>query len=256
MTKDSIGTIDGPIARIDLAEPHRGSPLSLETVALLADAITEAEAADCRILVISSTGRAFSVGGDIKAFAAAPDPGVYIDELASAVHAVILRLHGMDAIVISVVKGVAAGAGFPLAAAADLVLASASATFTMVYNKIGLTPDGGSSLLTSTFGLHRTLYLALLNPLMTAAEAHQAGLVSAVYPDGEIDAELERVLDTLRSGSRSAQVATKRLLRHRVLSEAGRDLDIEKQTIVGAANSPDGREGVQAFLGKRAPEFR
>ncbi len=256
MNEESIVRIDGPVARIDLAQPHRGSPLSLETVALLADAVGAAEAADCRIVVLSSTGRAFSVGGDIKSFAAAPDPGAYIDELASALHAVILRLHGLDAVVISVVKGVAAGAGFPLAAAADLVLASESATFTLAYNKIGLTPDGGSSLLTSTFGLHRTMYLALLNPLLTAAAAHQAGLVSAVHPDAEIDAELERVLGTLAAGSRSAQVATKRLLRHRATGDAARDLDIEKLTIAGAANSPDGREGVQAFLDKRAPEFR
>lgn len=256
MTDDSIVMIDGPVARIELAEPHRGSPLSLETVALLADALTSAEAADCRIVIISSTGRAFSVGGDIKAFAGAPDPGAYIDELAEALHQVILRLHGLNAIVISVVKGVAAGAGFPLAASADLVLASSSASFTLAYNKIGLTPDGGSSLLTSTFGLHRTMSLALLNPLMTAAEAYQAGLVSAVHPDDEIDAAVEQVIDTLRSGSRSAQVATKRLLRGRSMVDAGGDLDIEKATIARAANSPDGREGVQAFLEKRAPEFR
>jgi len=256
MTDGSIVRIDGPVARVDLAEPHRGSPLTLETVARLADGVGSAEAADCRIVVISSTGRAFSVGGDIKAFAAAPDPGAYIDELAQALHDVILRLHGMDAIVVSLVKGVAAGAGFPLAAAADLVLASDSATFTLAYNKIGLTPDGGSSLLTSTLGLHRTMYLALLNPLMTAAQAHQAGLVSAVYPDEEFDSEVQHVIDTLAAGSRSAQVATKRLLRHRATGDAEHDLDLERRTISAAANSPDGHEGVRAFLAKRAPEFR
>ncbi|MET3803355.1 2-(1,2-epoxy-1,2-dihydrophenyl)acetyl-CoA isomerase [Nakamurella sp. UYEF19] len=255
MPTDLLIHIDGSAAWIELAEPQRGCPLNLRTVAQLAAAIAGARAADCAVVVLASSGRAFSVGGDIKDFAAAADPGAYIDELAHALHAVILELHALDAIVISVVQGVAAGAGFPLAAAADLVIAGESATFTLAYNKIGLTPDGGSSLLTSTLGFHRTMALALLNPLMTASEAHSAGLVSAVHPDGEVTAAVRAVVETLLAGSRSAQVGTKRLLRGRALPLTGSDLDLEASRISAAADGPDGREGVRAFVEKRAPHF-
>ena len=97
----------------------------------------------------------------------------------------------MDAVVVSAVHGTAASAGVPLAAAADVVLAGASAQFTLAYTKIGLSPDGGSSLLTASLGLHRTLHLALLNPVLTAKQAQSAGLVAEVHPDDELDVAVD-----------------------------------------------------------------
>ncbi len=91
----------------------------------------------------------------------------------------------------------AAGAGVPLAAAADVVLAGASARFTLAYTKIGLSPDGGSSLLTAPLGLHRALHLALLNPVLTAQQAQAAGLVAEVHPDDELDAAVDLVVTQL-----------------------------------------------------------
>ena len=136
-----------------------------------------------------------------------------IDDLAETLHRAVSDLQRLDAVVVSVVQGVAAGAGVPLAAAADLVLAGASARFTLAYTKIGLSPDGGSSLLTASVGLHRALHLALLNPLLTAEQAREAGFVAQVHPDDELDAAADALVATLLAGSRSAQVAAKHLLR-------------------------------------------
>ena len=155
----------------------------------------------------------------------------------------------------AVVQGIAAGAGVPLAAAADIVLAGASARFTLAYTKIGFSPDGGSSLLTASLGLHRALHLALLNPVLSAADAQAAGLVAEVHPDDELDAAADRVVAQLLAGSRTAQVAAKRLLREVALPGAEAALRRETLSVRACAAGPDGREGVDAFLAKRAPEF-
>jgi len=253
--EDLVLHIQGPVARLELAEPSRGSPLNLETVGQLAAALERVRDADAHVLVLRSRGNRFCVGGDLAAMASAADPSTYVEALADLLHEVIDGLHRLDGVVVSVVQGVAAGAGFPLAAAADIIVAGRSATFTMAYTKVGLTPDGGSSLLTATLGLHRTLYAALLNPVLTANEAHVAGLVSSVQPDDAVDDEVERMVATLLTGSRRAQVEAKRLIRRQAMMDPRTALQVEALTIRAAAGGPDGREGIQAFLDKRRPDF-
>ncbi|MEV6638653.1 enoyl-CoA hydratase-related protein [Amycolatopsis sp. NPDC051371] len=215
----------------------------------------QARTDDAHVVVLSAEGRAFSVGGDVSAFAAADDVGVLVDNLADALHRTISDLHRMDAVVVAVVQGIAAGAGLSLVAAADLVLAGASARFTLAYTKLGFSPDGGSSLLPASLGLHRALRIALLNPVVTAEEARELGLVAEVHPDDELEAAAEEVVRRLASGSRAAQVATKRLLRETAMPAAEVALRREAVSIRARAASPDGREGVAAFLEKRPPKF-
>lgn len=247
-------TQENRIARITL-RGEQGNPLDQATMSELAHAVRRARADDVHIVVLSSQGRAFSVGGDVSAFAAADDTEQMVDDLAETLHRAISDLHRMNAIVVSVVTGAAAGAGLALAAAADLVIASTSAKFTMAYTGIGFSPDGGSSLLPATLGLHRALRLALLNPVLTAEEAHQVGLVAYLCEDDAIDAHVEQIVQQLRAGSRSAQVAAKRLMRETATPGAEAALRRETLSIRTLADSPDGREGVAAFLEKRTPKF-
>jgi 2-(1,2-epoxy-1,2-dihydrophenyl)acetyl-CoA isomerase len=243
------------VARISLADGNRGNPLNQATVDELARAVRQARADDVHVVVLSAQGRAFSVGGDVSAFAAAEDTEQLVDDLAESLHRVVSELHRMDAVVVSVVHGTAAGAGVSLAAAADLVVAAASARFTLAYTKIGFSPDGGSSLLTASIGLHRALQLALLNPVVSADEARAMGLVAQVHPDEALPAAVEEVVSLLLSGSRTAQVAAKRLLRETATPGAEAALRRETLSIRARAASPDGREGVAAFMEKRAPRF-
>ena len=238
-------------ARITMTAPDTGNPLDPEMAAELLRAVRRARADDARVVLLRSQGRAFSVGGDVGAFAAADDRELLVDDLAETLHRTISDLHRMDAIIVSAVQGIAAGAGVPLAAAADVLLAGASARFTLAYTKIGLSPDGGSSLLTASLGLHRALHMALLNPLLTSEQAQAAGLVAEVHPDDELDAAADRVVAQLLAGSRTAQVAAKRLLREVAVPWAEGALRRETLSIRSCAASPDGREGVDAFLGKR-----
>ncbi|MFB7085244.1 enoyl-CoA hydratase/isomerase family protein [Streptomyces sp. NPDC056296] len=243
------------IARICLRGGARGNPLDQATVDALAHSVRRARADQAHVVVLSSAGPAFSFGGDVSAIAAAEDTEQTVEDLAESLHRIVSDLHRMDAIVVSVVRGTAAGAGVPLAAAADLVLAGSSARFVLAYTNIGFSPDGGSSLLTASIGLHRALHLTLLNPVLSAAEALSMGLVTQVHPDEQLDSAAEEVVRLLRAGSRTAQVASKRLLREAATPGAEAALRRETLSVRARAASLDGREGVAAFLAKRAPDF-
>lgn len=243
------------VARIQLTNADRGNPVNQAFVDALATAVRQARADDAHVVVLSALGRAFCVGGDVSAFASTDDVEHTVDNLADSLHRTVSELHRMDAVVLSVVQGTAAGAGVALAAAGDLVIAAESAKFTLAYTKLGFSPDGGSSLLTASVGLHRALNLALLNPVLSAREAHTMGLVAQVHADDELPAAVEDVIATLRAGSRTAQVATKRLLREAATPGAEAALRQETLSIRTCAASPDGREGVAAFLARRTPQF-
>ena len=242
-------------ARITLSDGDGGNPLNRAMVDQLSDAVRRARGDDARVVLLRSEGRAFSVGGDVRAFAAAEDRERFVDDLAESLHRIVSDLHRMDAVVVCAVQGMAAGAGVPIAAAADVVLAAESARFTLAYTKLGYSPDGGSTLLTASIGLHRALHLALLNPVLSAAEAMAAGLVAQVHPDEELDAAVERVVTQLLAGSRTAQVAAKRLLRETATPMAEGVLRRETLSVRAAAAGPDGIEGVDAFLAKRPARF-
>jgi 2-(1,2-epoxy-1,2-dihydrophenyl)acetyl-CoA isomerase len=245
----------GDAAWILLDRPESGNVIDLRFVRELWDCVRQARHEDVGVVVLASTGTAFSVGGDLRAFAGSEDMPGLVEELADSLHRSISALHQLDAVVVAGVPGTAAGAGVALAAAADIVLASDTATFTLAYTRVGLSPDGGSTLLVASLGLHRALRLALLNPTLTADEAREAGLVAEVHAQGELAAALQRTVDALTAGSRTAQVGAKRLLREQALPSAEAALRRETDSIRRAAGTADAREGVIAFLAKRPPRF-
>lgn len=242
-------------ARITLADPERGNSVNPDSVAGLLAALRRADADGARVVVLASTGRFFSVGGDLGGFGGAEDMGGYIDDLADALHRCVSEIQRSRAIVVAAVQGMAAGAGFPLAAAADVVVAADTAKFTLGYTKIGLSVDGGTSLLVHSLGLHRTLRLALLNDVLTAAEARDAGLVARVVPAEGLAATVDELAATLAAGPAGALSAAKRLLRDAADAAPEARLRAEALAIRACAASPDGREGVTAFLEKRPPVF-
>lgn len=243
------------VARITLVDAERGNPINPTSVVELGAAVRGAVAARARVIVLASTGRFFSVGGDLAGFAGADDMGAYIDDLADALHRVVSDLQRSDAVVVASVQGGAAGAGFPLAAAADVVVAARSATFTYAYTRVGLSPDGGSSQLVHTLGLHRALRLALLNDRLTAQEAYDAGLVARVVDDAELESATEEVVALLAAGAPGAQARAKRLLRDAAEASPEARLRAEALGITAQARGPEAAEGVAAFVAKRSPRF-
>jgi 2-(1,2-epoxy-1,2-dihydrophenyl)acetyl-CoA isomerase len=242
-------------AWILLDRPESGNAVNLAFVDELWECVREARRADLGVVVLATTGAAFCVGGDLRAFAAADALPELVEDLADGLHRVISELHRLDAIVVAAVQGAVAGAGVALATAADIVLASQSATFTLAYTRVGLSPDGGSSLLVASLGLHRALQLALLNPTLTAEQARDLGLVAEVHTDDAFPEAAQASVDRLVAGSRGAQVAAKRLLRGQAHLAPETAMRLEARSITASAGTADAREGIDAFLARRPPRF-
>lgn len=212
---------------------------------------------EIRAVLMTGTGAMFCAGGDLKSFAGqgAALPA-HLKEVTAYLHAAISRFSWMDAPVIAAVNGTAAGAGMSLVCAADLAVAARSAVFTMAYTKAGLVPDGSATFyLGRVVGLHRAMELALTNRLLTADEACAWGIVNRVADDAEMMAEAGRLAADLAAGPTAAFGRTKRLILQGTTESLESQMERETRGIAAAAASADGREGVQAFLEKRAPRF-
>ena len=158
--------------------------------------------------------------------------------------------------VVAVVQGPAAGVGASLALACDVVLASEKAFFMLAFTKIGLMPDGGASaLIAASVGRHRAMRMALLAERIPAAEAYEWGLVTAVYPADQLDAEVDKVVATLASGPVAALRKTKHAINAATLVELEAALEREKQGQLVLLESNDFREGTRAFQQRRAAKF-
>jgi 2-(1,2-epoxy-1,2-dihydrophenyl)acetyl-CoA isomerase len=244
------------VARLTLNSPDTGNALNLEMATSLAQAAQGLRGSDVGAVILSGAGKAFCVGGDLNYMRDADEVGDAVLRLATQFHAGLEALTALDAPVITAVRGAAAGGGMSLAIAGDIVLAADSARFTMAYTAIGFSPDGGSSwTLPRLVGLRRATELMLLNERLDAARAQELGLVTRVVGDDALDSTAEELARRLADGPTAAHGAVKRLLRETATREFSAQLGEEARTIAALAASSDGREGVAAFLDKRAPHF-
>ena len=248
--------VSGAVAKITLNRPKAANAINLALAKDLAYAAMECdENPEVRAIVITAEGRFFSAGGDLGSFGEAGDKApLLLKEITTYLHAAVSRLARTNAPVITAINGTAAGAGFSLACAGDLAIAAESATFTMAYTGIGLTPDGSSTYyLPKLIGARRSLELMLTNRRLSAQEALDWGLVNKVVPDQELASETSALATRLASGPTLAFGRTKDLVR------AGRDLEaqmeLETRAIADSARSADGAGGIKAFLAKEKPTF-
>ena len=158
--------------------------------------------------------------------------------------------------VIAAVEGPAAGAGFSLALACDLIVAAEDAKFVMAYVKIGVSPDGGGSYTLASL-LPRQLAFELLatGDTITATRLHNLGVVNHVTPaGGALDAAV-KIAERLAQGASVAQGRIKRLVGSAAEAHFSAHLDLERDNFAQALFEPEAREGIAAFLEKRKPDF-
>lgn len=252
-------TLDAGVLTLTLNRPEQGNAIDM---ALASDLLDTARAAASdpavRCVVITGAGRMFCVGGDVSGFVAAGnEAGAFIKALADKLHEAVLVLANMAKPLVALVNGPAAGAGFSLAAAADIVLASEAAHFTAAYTAIGLTPDGGMSwTLPRLVGLRAAQELVLTNRRLTAAEAAEMGVVTRVVPADQLAGEGRKVALQLADGPTRAFGAVRRLLADAQVATLEQQLVSESAAISSAAGSAEGREGVAAFTARRRADFR
>lgn len=250
--------IENSIARITLDRPAVGNAIDRTMVRALMDAAIECDENDAiRCVVLTGTGRMFCAGGDIAEFSAAGEGlSAYVKDITDHLHAAVARLARMKRPLVTAVNGAAAGAGFSLAILGDIAIAAHSATFTMAYSGIGLTPDGGASwLLPRLVGLRKAQEIMLLNPRISAADALEMGLVTRVVADHELEEAALAVAADLAGSAVGAHGAGRRLLAGSFGASLETQLELESRAIIAQAGTPEAREGISAFLEKRAPDF-
>ncbi len=253
-----IFKVDEGVATITLNRPAAANGMNLALMRELADlAIRCDEDPRIRAVVLTGAGRFFSAGGDMKEFASAGEAaGLLIKEMTMYFHAAVSRLSRMDAPVVAAVNGMAAGAGFSLAAACDLAIAAESATFLSAYTAAALSPDGGSTYFVPRLvGMRRAVDLMLTNRRLTAAEALDWGMVNEVVADDEVVARAIEVAAGLAVGPTVAYGAVKRLLHASLGSSLETQMEFEARSIADMTRTHDGREGIASFVEKRPAEF-
>jgi 2-(1,2-epoxy-1,2-dihydrophenyl)acetyl-CoA isomerase len=249
----------GGITRLTLNRPDK---LNAFTLAMHAELNAGLQAANadphCRVVVLTGAGRAFSAGQDLAEVGgptdpAAPDAG---SRLEKAYNPLVKLITSLEKPVICAVNGIAAGAAANIALACDLVLAARSASFLQAFARIGLIPDaGGTWVLPRLVGAARARGLALLAEPLSAEKAEAWGLIWKVVDDDKLDAEVSALAARLAAAPTFALALAKRALAVSSTNSLAQQLDLERDLQRLAGASPDAREGIAAFLEKRAPKY-
>jgi enoyl-CoA hydratase len=235
--------------------PEVLNALSDEMAADLARHVEQAQARDdVRVVVLRGTGTAFSTGADISG----TDAHERFDVRAlDAANRIVRAITSLDKPVVAAVNGIAAGVGCSAALAADLVVAAESASFLLAFARIGLMPDGGATAtVAASIGRARAMRMALLAEPLTAREAHDAGLVSHVVPDAELDQVVATIAARLAAGPPLAYAATKKAVNAATLPQLEAALERERSGQGVLLRTADVAEGMRAFGERRRPVFR
>jgi 2-(1,2-epoxy-1,2-dihydrophenyl)acetyl-CoA isomerase len=249
---------NGGVATIRMNRPERLNAYNQEMGETLLSAVSMASVdPSVRCIVLTGEGKAFSAGGDVELMASFREEGhgKFLD-LAIRLHMLIASLRKAPKPVIAAVNGVAAGAGFSLALACDVAVATASARFTLGYQNIGLSPDGGMTFfLARALGTQRAMEMTLFSKVLSAEQAAAWGLVQQVFPDADFAAQTAAIASLLAAGPTLAYARAKELYNRALSQPLETQLEEERQSIARSATTHDFREGVRAFLEKRPARF-
>jgi enoyl-CoA hydratase/carnithine racemase len=254
--------IDGEIGTLTLNRPDSFNAMDPQMIGELPIAFGWlADRAQIRALIVTGAGRAFCAGGDVTWFR----KGVESEEIdlpsdvrrgAEVLHQGIVDLRRIPYPVIAAVNGPAAGAGFSLALACDLRIASEGAFFAPAYGRIGASPDGGMTyFLPRLVGPARALEILLEDPDMSAADAAAEGLVSAVVAPEELAARAREKAEQLAALAPHYVRMAKLLVGTSIEHTLAEHLQLERHGIADSMATEDLRNGVVAFFGGEKPRF-
>ncbi|MFC7049130.1 2-(1,2-epoxy-1,2-dihydrophenyl)acetyl-CoA isomerase PaaG [Emcibacter nanhaiensis] len=217
------------------------------------DILTEAEGLRC--VLLTGNGRGFCAGQDLSDAAVLPG-GDLGESIENYYNPMIRKISALPVPVICAVNGVAAGAGANIAFACDIVLAAKSAKFIQAFCKIGLVPDsGGTYMLPRLVGHARAMGLALLGDAVGAEQAENWGMIWKAVDDEALREEALKLAQNLATQPTKGLGLIKKALQASLGNDLDSQLEMEKAFQREAGYSDDYREGVEAFLEKRKPEF-
>ena len=246
------------VAHLTLDRPERGNPIDAPFCAeLRAIANDLAGRVDVRAVLLKSRGKYFSVGGDVQLFSrnleTLPNK---IYEWTADLHVAIARLLRLNAPLVASVHADAMGGAAALIAHCDLVYCASTARLGAAYSRIGYSCDAGSSVaFAARMGLARARRFVLLGEVLDAEEAARAGLVDHVVEDASLLLEATGAATRLSRGPTRAYGETRRLFSRALAQPLESQLEEEAQALARVAATEDAREGIMAFVEKRAPVF-
>jgi enoyl-CoA hydratase/carnithine racemase len=241
----------GGVQRIEMRRADKRNALTEAMYAALADAFEAAARDDAaRVVLLLGAPNAFSAGNDIADFVARPPK-----DDSAPVFRFLRALIQFDKPVVAGVAGMAVGIGTTMLLHCDYVVAGDNAEFSLPFVNIGLCPEAASSLLLPlAIGYKRAAQMLLFAERVKAAQALEWGLVNAVVPADQVDAEAEKRAHSLAAKPPAALLATRRLLRRTLAPAALEALALEAREFGRLLDSPAAKECLTAFLQKRPPD--
>lgn len=247
------------VATLTLARPERRNALDYTMTTQLVAALEQAaQDAETRLLVLAGAGAAFCAGGDIEWMKRVAEDTSQANEddallLARAMH----TLDSLPKPTIARVHGAAYGGGVGLVACCDIALAADTASFCLSEVRIGLTPSVIGPYVQRAIGARQARRYFLTAETIPAAHARALGLVHEIAPIEELDARVARITDALLLGAPGAQAEAKASTA--LFGDVAIDDALMRATakrIAARRASPEGQEGLSAFLEKRPPSWR
>ena len=250
--------VDNNVAYLTLNRPEVFNSFNREMALALQRLLDDCEHDKIiRAIVITGSGKAFCAGQDLKEVTTPElNPG-FKKILEEHYNPIIDRIRNIEKPIIAAVNGVAAGAGANIALACDVVVASEYAGFIQAFSKIGLIPDSaGTYFLPRLIGFQKASALMMLGDKIGAEEAERIGMIYKVYTLEEFEKKVEDLAVTLAKMPTKSLGMTKRLLNNSYTNGLNAQLKLESELQIEAAQSDDYKEGVQAFIEKRKPDFK
>lgn len=249
--------ISGNVAWIKLNRPEVFNSFHTEMGFEFLDCLNQVDKdQNIRCVVIQGEGKAFCAGQDLQEAIDPDGPGLH-KIISERYNPIILAIRQLRKPVIAAVNGVAAGAGANIALACDIVVAAVSASFIQAFSKIGLIPDsGGTFVLPRLIGWNRAAALMITGDKVSASDALQMGMLYKVFPDEVFNSEVEQLAIKISLMPTRAIALTKKLLNQSFINSLEIQLAEELKIQLEASSGQDYKEGIAAFLEKRAPDFK
>lgn len=248
--------IENGVGTISLNRPENRNAMVPALRTELLQVLSDLEQDDqVRAIILTGEGKAFCAGGDLSSMGNQVTALTGRQKLKLS-HELILAILQVRKPVVAAVNGAAAGAGFSLALACDLVIAARTSFFVQSFVHIGLVPDLGSVyFLTQLLGHHRAKELMLLGERISAEQGQQLGFVNRVVEDEQLMEEARAIADQLAKGPSIAVGLTKDLVNQTMMRGLNESLELEAFAQGLCLQSEDLKEGVKAFFEKRRPQF-
>ena len=254
-----LSSLDQNILTVTLNRPEKYNSFTEPMALELQETLQKAESDDVRCVILKAEGKAFCAGQDLPEVVDRAKDSSYelADTVRTTYNPIIRAIRKLEKPVVCAVQGTAAGAGANIAFACDIVIASKEAVFVQAFSKIGLIPDsGGTWFLPRLIGLARTNAMYMLDEKISPEQAVDLGLIYKSVDGENLEEETNKTALKLSKMPTKGFGIYKRAMNETFSNNLDQQLELEANLQTEAGNTSDYKEGVEAFLEKRKPEYR